>query len=121
MELWKSRPQHNTAAPNGRKADLTRGGCAAGGNSLTTIYDTCHSPPFFFRGNFAPNFPSRRRRTEWPGIARNAKEKEKRRKETHSGRIRYVVLHYTLILHVVDHSPLIGTYNEISELPVEKR
>jgi hypothetical protein len=31
------------------------------------------------------------------------------------------MLHYTLLLHVVDHASLIGTYNEISELSVGKR
>ena len=30
------------------------------------------------------------------------------------------MLHYTLLLHVVDHTTLIWTYNEISELPVGK-
>lgn len=54
-------------------------------------------------------------------IARDAEEREKRRKEAHSGRIRYVVLHYTPLLHVVDHAPLIGTNNKISELPVERQ
>jgi hypothetical protein len=67
------------------------------------------------------NFPLGGEERNAPGIARNAKEREKRRKEAHSGRIRYVVLHDTLLLHVVDHAPLIGTNNEISELAVEKR
>ena len=30
------------------------------------------------------------------------------------------MLHNTLVLHVVDHTPLIGTNNKISELSVEK-
>ena len=46
---------------------------------------------------------------------------EKDSKEAHRGWIRYVMFHYTLLLHVIDHATLIGTYNEISELPVGKR
>ena len=93
--------------------------CARGHNSQTTIYDTCHSPPFS-SSKFCSAISLSRRGAEEPGIAQNARE-EKKRKDAHSGRIRYVMLHNTLVLHIVDHSPLIGTNNEISELSVEKR
>ena len=116
MELWKSGPQY-TAALNGHKADSTRG-CATGHNSQTAIYDTCHLPPFSSRKICSIIFARGGEERSSPGL--HETREEKRRKEAHSGRIRYVMLHNTLVLHVVDHTPLIGTNNEISELSVEK-
>ena len=76
----------------------------------SAIYD---SPPFFKETVSSISVFFLPWGTEQHRAVRNAKEKGEFR-ETHRRRIRYVMLHYTLVLYVVDHATLIGAYDEIS-------